>query len=120
MAGVLNVAVIVRTTFRQPRSEGACLDAYALTQGNVGRAHRQRTQVTMLFVVFMGVGLVEGQRQPVPVGTTGGFGVSLAPAVATAEPAVKSGIEDHDSVFPQEKHDHGFVYWDQADNTKRA
>jgi len=37
--------------------------AYALMQGNVGTAYRQRTQVTMFFFVFMGVGLVERQRQ---------------------------------------------------------
>ena len=28
--------------------------AYALMQGNVGTAYRQRTQVTMFFFVFMG------------------------------------------------------------------
>lgn len=37
--------------------------AYALMQGNVGTAYRQRTQVTMFFFVFMGVGLVEKQRR---------------------------------------------------------
>jgi 4-amino-4-deoxy-L-arabinose transferase-like glycosyltransferase len=37
--------------------------AYALMQGNVGTAYRQRTQVTMFFFIFMGVGLVERQRQ---------------------------------------------------------
>jgi len=37
--------------------------AYALMQGNVGTAYRQRTQVTMFFFVFMGVGLVERQRR---------------------------------------------------------
>jgi len=31
--------------------------AYALFQGNVGTAYRQRTQVTMFFFVFMGVGI---------------------------------------------------------------
>jgi len=32
--------------------------AYALMQGNVGTAYRQRTQVTMFFFVFMAVGIV--------------------------------------------------------------
>jgi 4-amino-4-deoxy-L-arabinose transferase-like glycosyltransferase len=36
--------------------------AYALMQGNVGTAYRQRTQVTMFFFVFMGVGIVERNR----------------------------------------------------------
>jgi 4-amino-4-deoxy-L-arabinose transferase-like glycosyltransferase len=36
--------------------------AYALTQGNVGTAYRQRTQVTMFFFVLMGLGLVERRR----------------------------------------------------------
>jgi hypothetical protein len=37
--------------------------AYALMQGNVGTAYRQRTQITMFFFVFMGVGIVERRRQ---------------------------------------------------------
>jgi 4-amino-4-deoxy-L-arabinose transferase-like glycosyltransferase len=37
--------------------------AYALMQGNVGTAYRQRTQVTMFFFIFMGVGIVEKRRQ---------------------------------------------------------
>jgi 4-amino-4-deoxy-L-arabinose transferase-like glycosyltransferase len=37
--------------------------AYALMQGNVGTAYRQRTQVTMFFFVFMAVGIVEKRRQ---------------------------------------------------------
>jgi 4-amino-4-deoxy-L-arabinose transferase-like glycosyltransferase len=37
--------------------------AYALMQGNVGTAYRQRTQVTMFFFVFMGVGIVEKQQR---------------------------------------------------------
>jgi hypothetical protein len=37
--------------------------AYALMQGNVGTAYRQRTQVTMFFFVFMAVGIVEKQRR---------------------------------------------------------
>ena len=36
--------------------------AYALTQGNIGTAYRQRTQVTMFFFLFMGVG-IELRRQ---------------------------------------------------------
>lgn len=36
--------------------------AYALMQGNVGTAYRQRTQISMFFFVFMGVGLAERQR----------------------------------------------------------
>jgi 4-amino-4-deoxy-L-arabinose transferase-like glycosyltransferase len=37
--------------------------AYALMQGNMGTAYRQRTQVTMFFFVFMAVGIVEKRRQ---------------------------------------------------------
>lgn len=37
--------------------------AYALMQGNVGTAYRQRTQVTMFFFVFMAVGIVEKRRR---------------------------------------------------------
>ena len=37
--------------------------AYALMQGNVGTAYRQRTQITMFFFIFMGVGIVEKRRQ---------------------------------------------------------
>jgi hypothetical protein len=37
--------------------------AYALMQGNVGTAYRQRTQVTMFFFVFMAVGIVRRSRQ---------------------------------------------------------
>jgi hypothetical protein len=40
--------------------------AYALMQGNVGTAYRQRTQVTMFFFVFMGVGIVGRQRAHLP------------------------------------------------------
>ena len=36
--------------------------AYALMQGNVGTAYRQRTQVTMFYFVFMGVGLAQKRR----------------------------------------------------------
>ncbi len=37
--------------------------AYALMQGNVGTAYRQRTQITMFFFIFMGVGIAERRRQ---------------------------------------------------------
>jgi 4-amino-4-deoxy-L-arabinose transferase-like glycosyltransferase len=37
--------------------------AYALMQGNVGTAYRQRTQVTMFFFIFMAAGVVQKQRQ---------------------------------------------------------
>ncbi len=37
--------------------------AYALMQGNMGTAYRQRTQITMFFFIFMGVGLAERRRQ---------------------------------------------------------
>ncbi len=43
--------------------------AYALMQGNVGTAYRQRTQVTMFFFVFMAVGIVQGRRRAVPTDT---------------------------------------------------
>jgi 4-amino-4-deoxy-L-arabinose transferase-like glycosyltransferase len=37
--------------------------AYALMQGNVGTAYRQRTQVTMFFFIFMGAGIAEKRRR---------------------------------------------------------
>ena len=37
--------------------------AYAIMQGNVGTAYRQRTQVTMFYFIFMGAGLAERRRQ---------------------------------------------------------
>jgi 4-amino-4-deoxy-L-arabinose transferase-like glycosyltransferase len=37
--------------------------AYALMQGNIGTAYRQRTQVTMFFFLFMGVGLEERAKR---------------------------------------------------------
>jgi 4-amino-4-deoxy-L-arabinose transferase-like glycosyltransferase len=36
--------------------------AYAVFQGNVGTAYRQRTQVTMFYFVFMAAGLVQKRR----------------------------------------------------------
>jgi hypothetical protein len=35
--------------------------AYAVFQGNIGTAYRQRTQVTMFYFIFMAAGLV-GRR----------------------------------------------------------
>lgn len=37
--------------------------AYAIMQGNVGTAYRQRTQVTMFYFAFIGVGLAERRRE---------------------------------------------------------
>jgi 4-amino-4-deoxy-L-arabinose transferase-like glycosyltransferase len=37
--------------------------AYALMQGNIGTAYRQRMQVTMFFFLFMGVGLAERAKR---------------------------------------------------------
>jgi 4-amino-4-deoxy-L-arabinose transferase-like glycosyltransferase len=37
--------------------------AYALMQGNVGTAYRQRTQVTMFFFIFMAVGVAEKRQR---------------------------------------------------------
>jgi 4-amino-4-deoxy-L-arabinose transferase-like glycosyltransferase len=37
--------------------------AYAVFQGNIGTAYRQRTQITMFFFIFMGVGIEERKRQ---------------------------------------------------------
>ncbi|MGH9884505.1 MAG: ArnT family glycosyltransferase [bacterium] len=44
--------------------------AYAIFQGNVGTAYRQRTQVTMFFFIFMAAGYVQkkrAQKKPVAV-----------------------------------------------------
>lgn len=37
--------------------------AYALMQGNIGTAYRQRTQVTMFFFIFMAAGIAEKRRR---------------------------------------------------------
>jgi 4-amino-4-deoxy-L-arabinose transferase-like glycosyltransferase len=37
--------------------------AYALMQGNIGTAYRQRTQITVFFFLFIGVGLVERAKK---------------------------------------------------------
>ncbi|MFZ0791704.1 MAG: glycosyltransferase family 39 protein [Chromatiaceae bacterium] len=71
--------------------------AYALMQGNVGTAYRQRTQVSMFFFVFMAVGIVERQRRRVALATAGGFGDMPTPSPALAEPAPGRG-EHPDSV----------------------
>jgi 4-amino-4-deoxy-L-arabinose transferase-like glycosyltransferase len=52
--------------------------AYALMQGNIGTAYRQRTQITMFFFIFMAVGVVQKRRQralrleapPIPLAVT--------------------------------------------------
>jgi len=51
--------------------------AYALMQGNIGTAYRQRSQVTMFFFLFMGVGLVERANQK----TLRAGGRSMKPAL---------------------------------------
>jgi hypothetical protein len=63
--------------------------AYALMQGNVGTAYRQRTQITMFFFVFMGVGIALKQERRLAVAPT---------------PAMYSefALEDHDFVYPEE------------------
>jgi 4-amino-4-deoxy-L-arabinose transferase-like glycosyltransferase len=43
--------------------------AYAIMQGNVGTAYRQRTQVSMFFFVFMGVGLTQRRRERQALGS---------------------------------------------------
>lgn len=45
--------------------------AYALMQGNVGTAYRQRTQVTMFFFIFMAAGVVEKRRRRLPTPAPG-------------------------------------------------
>lgn len=37
--------------------------AYAIFQGNVGTAYRQRTQISMFYFIFIGVGVVERQKR---------------------------------------------------------
>jgi hypothetical protein len=67
--------------------------AYALMQGNVGTAYRQRTQVTMFFFVFMAVGIVL-RRQEV-AGSTPILDVA---APSPADPVIR----DRDFVFEQD------------------
>jgi 4-amino-4-deoxy-L-arabinose transferase-like glycosyltransferase len=53
----------VRNRFRETLPilvfAGMLTGAYAIFQGNVGTAYRQRTQISMFFFIFMGVGLVQ-------------------------------------------------------------
>jgi hypothetical protein len=142
VAGALNVAVLVRTIFRQPRSEGAFLARLYASGAKVSLAGRLLSVAVLVGALAGGFSL--GVRQDTleaesshmslnqlqatradqtmwgkPADGTDS-GVLLGPAVATAEPAVKSGIEDHDFVFPREEHDRGFVRPDRADHTRRT
>jgi 4-amino-4-deoxy-L-arabinose transferase-like glycosyltransferase len=57
--------------------------AYAIFQGNVGTAYRQRTQVTMFYFIFMGAGLAEwGRRRAAALQGTGGATPPAAAAQA--------------------------------------
>jgi 4-amino-4-deoxy-L-arabinose transferase-like glycosyltransferase len=89
--------------------------AYALMQGNVGTAYRQRTQVTMFFFVFMGVGLAEKRRRTV-VAEQAAAGAQTSGAASEERKA--GGIVDHDLVYPLEDHD--FVYPDDPDPVTRV
>lgn len=64
--------------------------AYALMQGNVGTAYRQRTQVTMFFFVFMAVGIVQKGLHPRK---------GLRPALAAAGAPSGALEADRDFVF---------------------
>jgi hypothetical protein len=72
--------------------------AYALMQGNVGTAYRQRTQVTMFFFIFMAVGLV-GKRRPERTPA------SLVATSTQPAGALASATLDHDFVYPVEDRD---------------
>lgn len=91
--------------------------AYALMQGNVGTAYRQRTQVTMFFFVFMGVGLVVKRRRTVVAEQATDRSQSSG-AASEVEMGDAGGIVDHDLVYPLEDHD--FVYPDDPDPVSRA
>jgi hypothetical protein len=68
--------------------------AYALMQGNVGTAYRQRTQVTMFYFVFMAVGIVNRNRQATP---------PFQPMLATTRSASGvAAIVDNDFVYDDE------------------
>jgi 4-amino-4-deoxy-L-arabinose transferase-like glycosyltransferase len=58
--------------------------AYAVFQGNVGTAYRQRTQVTMFYFILMAVGVVQKRRQAAPstVAMAAAADAPGAPAVA--------------------------------------
>lgn len=55
--------------------------AYALMQGNIGTAYRQRTQVTMFFFIFMAAGIAEKRRQRAPSATP-----AVIPAALSRQP----------------------------------
>jgi hypothetical protein len=82
--------------------------AYALMQGNVGTAYRQRTQVTMFFFVFMAVGLIERRRRRGAGEVAGDLGDSPRPA-ATVGLGVKGPINDR-----------GFGFLGEVDSATRA
>lgn len=92
--------------------------AYALMQGNVGTAYRQRTQVTMFFFVFMGVGIVDRQRKRALATAAGGLDGAPGLAVATPDVTARGVVEDHDFVYPCEDHD--FVHPEGVGPPKRA
>ncbi len=91
--------------------------AYALMQGNVGTAYRQRTQVTMFFFIFMGVGLVEKLRRRAAAARAAAD-LELAAVASAAGSGGTATIVDHDLVYPLEDHD--FVYPDDGDPVPRA
>jgi hypothetical protein len=91
--------------------------AYALMQGNVGTAYRQRTQVTMFFFIFMGVGLVEKLRRRAAAARAAAE-LELAAVASAAGPGGTATIVDHDLVYPLEDHD--FIYPDDGDPVPRA
>lgn len=69
--------------------------AYALMQGNVGTAYRQRTQVTMFFFVFMAVGIVEKRqagRSPMAPHLLGHDGPRAAASVVVDNDFVYSDV----------------------------
>lgn len=73
--------------------------AYALMQGNVGTAYRQRTQVAIFFFVFMAVGITrKNQQSAVPE-----YSRSRCPPVESAQPsgASDAALLDHDFVFEE-------------------
>jgi 4-amino-4-deoxy-L-arabinose transferase-like glycosyltransferase len=64
---VRGLVFTVRTRFRPALPilvfAAALTCAYAVFQGNVGTAYRQRTQVTMFYFILMAAGLVEKKRK---------------------------------------------------------
>jgi 4-amino-4-deoxy-L-arabinose transferase-like glycosyltransferase len=90
--------------------------AYALTQGNVGTAYRQRTQVSMFFFIFMAVGLVERRHRREASLEMGPLAmVSPLPAAVPAAAPVAE-IADYDLVYPGvvEIEDYDLVYPDDG------